>query len=158
VVSDDPVVHHAPHDIQHLIVKEECRSEAWRLEGHGEKVAMRAAVRVVAVDFEISKQKRPKRVSASIDQGRRKMSFEYAIALVSDLAYLVLNRYQLAIPRGSTSLAKLAFSNNNVPRGSKNEVAHRGTKQLNYKMVGNLTLGLFQGCPCDDVAVGVLKP
>jgi hypothetical protein len=72
---------------------------------------MRAAVRVVAVDFEISEEKWPKRVSARIDQGRRKMFSEYAIALVLDLDDPVLNPYQLAVPPWSTSLPNLAFSN-----------------------------------------------
>jgi len=62
---------------------------------------MRAAVRLVAVDFYISEEKRPKRVSARIDQGRRKMFSEYAIALVLDLDDPVLNPYQLAVPRSS---------------------------------------------------------
>ena len=50
---------------------------------------MRAAVRLVAVDLEISEEKRPKRISAIIDRGRRKMFSEYAIALVLDLDDLV---------------------------------------------------------------------
>jgi len=69
---------------------------------------MRAAVRLVAVDFYISEEKRPKCVSARIDQGRRKMFSEYAIALVLDLVDPVLNPYQLAVPRSSPS-AKSRF-------------------------------------------------
>ena len=61
---------------------------------------MRAAVRLVAMVFEISEEQRPKRVSARIDQGRRKMLSEYAIALVLDLDDPVLNPYQVAVPRG----------------------------------------------------------
>jgi hypothetical protein len=37
---------------------------------------MRAAVRFIALDFEISEEHRPKRVSASIDQERGKMISE----------------------------------------------------------------------------------
>jgi hypothetical protein len=61
----------------------------------------KAAVRVVALDFEISEEKRPKRVSARIHQGRRNTFSEYAIALVLDLDDPVLNPYQLAVPRSS---------------------------------------------------------
>ena len=61
---------------------------------------MRAAVWLVSVDFEIGQETGPKRIPASIDQRRRKVFFEYAIALVSDLVDLVLNPYQLAVPRG----------------------------------------------------------
>jgi len=60
---------------------------------------MRAAVRLVAMDFEISEEKRPKSVSARIDQGRRKMFSEYAIIFVLNLDDPVLNPYQLAVPR-----------------------------------------------------------
>jgi hypothetical protein len=56
LISDDPVVHDAPHDRQYLIVEEECWSETWWLKGQREKVAMRAAVRLVSVGFEISKE------------------------------------------------------------------------------------------------------
>ena len=93
--------HHAPHDIQQLIIKEEFWSEAWWLEGHKEEVAMRTAVRFVSVGLEMSQETWPKRISTSIDQGQPKVFFEYAIALISDLADLVLNPYQLAVPRGS---------------------------------------------------------
>jgi hypothetical protein len=54
------------------------------------------------VDFQISEEKRPKRITAGIDQGRRKMSSEDAIALVLDLDDLVSNPY-LAIPRSLQS-------------------------------------------------------
>jgi len=59
---------------------------------------MRAAVRLVAVDFEISEEKRPKRNSARIDQGGRKMFSEYAIALVLNLDDAVLNPYHSPSP------------------------------------------------------------
>jgi hypothetical protein len=66
-IGNYPVVHHATHDTQHLVVKEEGRSKARWLNGHREKVAMRAAVRFVAVGFEISEENQPKRTSPGID-------------------------------------------------------------------------------------------
>lgn len=76
LIGNYSVVHHAPHDTQHIVVKEEVRSKARWLKGHREKVALRAAVRFVAVCFEISEENRPKRVSASIDYWSLKMFFE----------------------------------------------------------------------------------
>src|ERR1035438_7311519 len=90
------VVHRAAHDAQHLVVKEEVWNKARWLKGHREKVAMRAAVRLMAAGFEISEQNRPKRASAGIDHGPCKMFSEYAIAPVSDLDDLVLNPCQFA--------------------------------------------------------------
>jgi hypothetical protein len=58
-----------------------------------EKMAMQTAVRLLTVDFEISEEKRPKRVPAGINQGQPKMSSEYAIALVLALDDLVSNPY-----------------------------------------------------------------
>jgi hypothetical protein len=96
LIGNYPVVHNATHDAQHLVVKEEVRSKARWIKGHREKVAMRAAIRLVAVGFEISEENRPKRALAGIDQGPRKMFSEYAIALVADLDDLVVNPYQVA--------------------------------------------------------------
>jgi len=98
LISDYPVVHHATNDTQHRVVKEEVRSKALRFKRHREKVAMRAAVRLVTVDIEISEKNRPKRTSAGIDQGPRKMFSEYAITPVLDLDNPVLNPNQLAFP------------------------------------------------------------
>lgn len=58
---------------------------------------MRAAIRFVAVSFEIGEEKRPKLRAASLDHGSREMLSEHAIALVLDLEDLVLNPYQRAI-------------------------------------------------------------
>jgi hypothetical protein len=96
LIGNYPVVHHATHDAQHRVVKEEVWNKARWIEGHREKVAMRAAVRLVAVGLEISQENRPKRASAGIDQGPCKMFSEYAIAPVLDRDDLVLNLYQLA--------------------------------------------------------------
>lgn len=82
------------------MVKEEFWSKAWWFEGHWQKVAMRATVGLVAVILEIREENRAKRASAGIDQGRRKMSAEYTIALVVDLGDVVLNRFQLLVLRG----------------------------------------------------------
>jgi hypothetical protein len=82
------------------MVKEEFWSEARWLEGHREEVAMRASVRLVAVNFEISKENRPKPVTASIDQAPRKKFSDYAKALFLDLDDFVLNYYQFTMPRG----------------------------------------------------------
>src|ERR1017187_10371009 len=91
LIGDDPVVHQAAHDTQHLLVKEEVRSKARWLKGHREKVSVRAAVRFVAVGLEIGEEHRPERTAAGIHQGPGKMSSEYAKAPVLDLADLVLN-------------------------------------------------------------------
>jgi hypothetical protein len=48
------VVHYAPHDVQHIVVQEKFWDETRWLEWHREKVAMGAAVRLVAVKLEIS--------------------------------------------------------------------------------------------------------
>jgi len=82
------------------MVKEEFWSKAWWFEGHWQKVAMRAAVGLVTVVLEIREENRPKRASAGIDQGRRKVFPEYTVALVLDLGDLVLNRFQLLVLRG----------------------------------------------------------
>jgi hypothetical protein len=117
LISDHPIVHYAPNDIQHLIVKEQFWGEAWWLEGHREKVAMRSAVRLVIVDFQISEKKRPKRITAGIDQGRRKMSSEDAIAPVLDLDDLVSNPY-LAIPR-SLPVCQTSASQTTIPKSDR---------------------------------------
>src|ERR1035438_4479783 len=96
LIGNYPVVQHATHDAQHLVVKEEVWNKARWLKGHREKVAMCPAVRRVAVGFEISQETRPKRISAGIDQGPCKMLPEYAIAPVLDLDDLVLNPCQPA--------------------------------------------------------------
>src|ERR1035441_3575733 len=98
LIRNYPGVHHSPHDTQHFVVKEEVWSKARWLQGHGEKVAVRTTVRLVAVGLDISEEKRPKRTSAGIDRGPRKMLSEYAIAPVLDLDDLVLNPHQLAVP------------------------------------------------------------
>ena len=110
LIGNHPVVHHASYDTQHPVVKEKFGSEARWGERHREKVAMRTAVRLVAVGLEISEQNRPKRVPASIDQRARKMFLERAIALVLELDDFVVN--QLDVPPWSTSLANLTFSYN----------------------------------------------
>ena len=108
LIGDHPVVHDAPHDLQYLIVKEELRGEARRLEGHRKKVAMRAAVGLVAARSEISEETRPKSVPASLDQGRGKMFSKYAVAFVPDLGDPVLNPHQCAAHRGPVYQAPLA--------------------------------------------------
>src|SRR5260370_710621 len=105
LVSDFAIVHHAPHDTQHLSVKEEFRSEARWLEGHRKKVPMRAAVRLATVVFEISEEYGPKRLSASIDHRSRKMCPEHAIALVLDLENLLFDHHQCGTFQWSTSLS-----------------------------------------------------
>jgi hypothetical protein len=52
-------------------------------------MAVWASVRFIAVDFEIREEKRPKRNSASIDQGRLKIFLENAIALFLDFDNLI---------------------------------------------------------------------
>ena len=52
---------------------------------------MRAAVRLVAVGFEIGEENRPKCASAGIDQGPCKMFSENAIAPLLDLDNLALS-------------------------------------------------------------------
>src|ERR1035438_3105038 len=96
LIGNYPFVHDPAHDTQHLVVKKEVRSKAWWIEGHREKVAIWAAVWLVAVGFEISDENRPKRASASLDRGSRKMFPEDAIPLVADLSDLVVDRYQVA--------------------------------------------------------------
>ena len=103
---------------------------------------MRAAVRLVAVDFEISEEQRPKRVSARIDQGRRKMLSEYAIALVLDLDNPVLNPYQLAVPRGPP-VCQISFSQTTSKEIQKTPYCR--TKPLNSRMVGKPDLAVL-GC------------
>jgi len=98
---------------------------------------MRAAVRLVAVGFEISEENRPKRVSARIDQGRREMFSEYAIALVLDLDDPVLNPYQLAVPRGPP-VCQISLSQT-TPKGIQ-KTPYCRTKPLNSRMSANPTL------------------
>jgi hypothetical protein len=93
----------------------------------------KAAVRVVALDFEISEEKRPKRVSARIHQGRRNTFSEYAIALVLDLDDPVLNPYQLAVPRGSP-VCQISLSQT-TPKGIR-KTPYCRTKPLTSRMVG----------------------
>src|SRR6266702_3799577 len=104
LIGDCSAIHHTSHDTEHLIVKEEFWNKARWLERQRQKVAIGAAVGLVAVVLKIPEENRPKRVSASIDQAPRKLSFEYAIALVLDLGDLVLNPFQLACPPWSTSV------------------------------------------------------
>src|ERR1035441_4852283 len=94
LIGNDPVVHNATHNTQHIVVKEEIRRKARWFKRHWEKVAIRAPVRLLAVSLEVSLENRPKRASAGIDQGPRKMFPEYTIAPVLDLDDLVLNPYQ----------------------------------------------------------------
>ena len=104
LVGNHPLVHYSADNAEHFIVKEKFCSEAWPRKGHGKKVAMRAAIRLVAVSLEIVEKKRPKRNAASLDRGPREMLFEHAIALVLDLDDLVLNPYQRApLPVSSPS-------------------------------------------------------
>jgi hypothetical protein len=98
LIGNDPVVHDATNNTQHIVVKEEIRSKAWWLKRHGEKVAIRASGRLLAVGLEMRKENRPKRASAGIDQGPRKMFPEYAIAPVLNLDDLVLDACQSSFP------------------------------------------------------------
>lgn len=91
LIGDRSVVRHAPHDTEHLMVKEECWNKARWLERHWQKVAMGAAVRLVAVVLEVREENRPERVSACIDQGPREVFSEDAVAPVLDLGDLVVN-------------------------------------------------------------------
>src|ERR1035438_580038 len=113
LIGNYPVVHHATHDSQHLVVKEEAWGKARRFKGHWQKMAMRTAVPRAVPGFEKCQENRPKRASAGVDQGPRKMLSKYAIALLLDLDDLVLNRCHFAFPR-STSLANLASPNNSA--------------------------------------------
>jgi hypothetical protein len=73
---------------------------------------MRAAVRLVAVHFEVSQENRPKRVSASIDRGSRKMCSQHAITLLLNLDDLLFYRRRLAVPHGQRVWHSEAFSYN----------------------------------------------
>lgn len=66
LVSDDPIVHEATHDVEHIRIEEERRHEARGGERHSEKMAMWASVRRVAA-VEVRKQARPERGSARVD-------------------------------------------------------------------------------------------
>jgi hypothetical protein len=90
LVSDDPVVHQPTHDAQYVIVEEELWGENGWLEGHCEKVAMRAPVRHMAA-VEIGEQTRPERLPARLDERRREVVSEDAKALFSDLTELFVN-------------------------------------------------------------------
>src|SRR5256885_12193169 len=93
--------HHSPTDRQlpcHPSRSARCRAphrqrripeQSTRFERHRKKVAVWAAVKFVAVGFEISEKNRPERVVASTDQWSRETLSEYAIALVLDLGDLV---------------------------------------------------------------------
>jgi hypothetical protein len=61
-------------------------------------VAVRAAVRFVAVGLVVGVEHRQERVSTGIDQGPVKMSPECAIAPVLNLDDLVLTLHQFAVP------------------------------------------------------------
>jgi hypothetical protein len=100
LIGDDPVVHYSPYDSEHVIVEEEFRDKARRLERHREIVAMWAAIGLVTVGFKIRLENRPEGVSARIDQGPCKMVSEHTIALELKIDELVLNFYQLVALRG----------------------------------------------------------
>jgi hypothetical protein len=69
LVGDDPIVHEATHDTQHIRIEEELRGETRWLEGHREKMAMRAPVRRLTA-VERREQARPERVAARLHQMR----------------------------------------------------------------------------------------
>jgi hypothetical protein len=73
LVGNYPVVHCAAHNTENLSIKEEGWSKARRLERHREKMAIKPAVWLVTVRFQIGSQNWPKSVSARIDQASRKM-------------------------------------------------------------------------------------
>src|ERR1700687_580612 len=81
LIGDHIVVHHASHDTQHLRVEEEFSSKARWIEGHREKVAMRATARLLAVSFEVGLENRRKGVPAGLDKARSKMLPEHAEAV-----------------------------------------------------------------------------
>ena len=62
-----PVVHGATNNAQYLRIAEELWSEAGRLKWHREEMAMRTAVRLLAMALQVIKQNRPKRRSTSAD-------------------------------------------------------------------------------------------
>jgi len=88
LIGDDSIVHNAPRDTEHFVVEEEVRCKAGWIKGHRKKVAMRAAVRLVGL--EPGEEHRPKRVTACIDQRRREMFSEYAIAFIADVHDIVV--------------------------------------------------------------------
>jgi hypothetical protein len=94
-------------------------SKARWFKGHGDKVAVRAPVRFVAVGLEISEENRPKRTLAGIDQGPLKMFSEYAIAPFLDFDDLVLNLHQIAVPvnhqSGKTSPSHTTLQTDYIP-------------------------------------------
>ena len=95
LIGDYPVVHDAADNAQHITVKEELRGEAWRVEGNWEKMAMRTAVRRLAMTFEVCQQDRPECAPAGIDQRPCEMMPKDAIALIADFADLRVSRCQL---------------------------------------------------------------
>jgi hypothetical protein len=90
LISYDAVSHELLHDAQYVIVKEESWGKNWRLERHGEKMAMCAPVRRMPA-VEICEQTRPECFSTSLNQGWRKVVSKDAKALFSDLADLLVN-------------------------------------------------------------------
>src|SRR5688572_21758999 len=91
LIGDHSIIHQASHDTQHLFIKEEFRHEAWRLKRHWDEVTTRPPIRFVVVNFEISEQPWPKRLSASINEGSREVLFEHAIALLSKVCKLIMH-------------------------------------------------------------------
>jgi hypothetical protein len=90
LVSNDPVIHESAHNTQYAIVKEELWCKDWRLERHGQKVAMRPTVRCVAA-VQIRVQTRPERLPAGFHQPGREVVPKDAKALLSYLTDLLVN-------------------------------------------------------------------
>src|SRR4030095_3989715 len=89
LIGDDAVVRQASHDIQHLFIKKEFRRKARRLKGHRNEMTMRTAIRFASMAFEVIQETGPKCVSACLDQRPRKMVFENAISVISNVSDLV---------------------------------------------------------------------
>jgi hypothetical protein len=83
VVGDDTFIHRASNDAQYRIVEKEFGREAGRLEGHREKVTPYSAVGLLPLD--VRKEHGPQRRSAGIDERRREMEREDAVAVVREI-------------------------------------------------------------------------
>ena len=89
LIGHDSVVQHAAQDTQDICVEEKFRSEARRVEGHGDAMAIRATIGRIAMSCKILQNRRPKSVAGGFDDVAGEVLSEDAEAAFLDLADLV---------------------------------------------------------------------
>jgi len=111
LISHHSVAHRPAHDAQHRLIKKELRNKAGCRKWHRKKMAVRPAVRCVAVGFDMGKQNRPKPFSAGVNKRLREMLPENAVAILLDVEEGIFG-HRRTPPSRNLSLAHGFFAEN----------------------------------------------